>query len=419
MSVDAYQLFDPLSEAEYQALKESIRERGILVPVELDDCGNILDGHHRIKAWGELKSDGLSLPDYPRIIRKFQDDAEKRNHIRTLNIVRRHLTTAQMIPYWEDMRKDGMTYQAIADASGVSQPTIINAVAKFLATQPEHITGKDGKKYPPKRKRAEKVPQLSIFANTQQQEEQAKEAATKIEKGTNGKVLDTKRAARVAREQESERKRVDAEEQEWTTPDLQILIGDFREIAKQIPDSSIDLIFTDPPYPEEYLPLWSDLSSVAARILKPGKLLIAYSGQLYLPEVMARLVENLEYVWLGSLHLRGPHNEVHIKKVHNHSKPLLFYSKDAYTPEIWFSDTYYSEGKDKEYHEWQQAEGAALYYIEALTKPGGKVFEPFLGGGTTASAAVKLRRSFIGCDIDKLCVLNTVERLNNDEAKHL
>src|SRR5688500_5609548 len=48
---------DPSPE-EYRELKEDIREHGVLVPVEKDEHGNVLDGHQRLRAWGELRAEG-------------------------------------------------------------------------------------------------------------------------------------------------------------------------------------------------------------------------------------------------------------------------------------------------------------------------------------------------------------------------
>jgi hypothetical protein len=45
-----------------------------------------------------------------------------------------------------------------------------------------------------------------------------------------------------------------------------------------IPDSSIDLIFTDPLYRREYLPLYANLAEVADRVLKVGGSLVTYIG---------------------------------------------------------------------------------------------------------------------------------------------
>lgn len=41
--------------------------------------------------------------------------------------------------------------------------------------------------------------------------------------------------------------------------DITLLKGDFREHSKTIPNYSIDLIFTDPPYAAEHIPLYRDL----------------------------------------------------------------------------------------------------------------------------------------------------------------
>jgi hypothetical protein len=43
-----YQLLPDLTEAEYSALKAHIATWGIQVPVDRDEHGNTLDGHHRV-----------------------------------------------------------------------------------------------------------------------------------------------------------------------------------------------------------------------------------------------------------------------------------------------------------------------------------------------------------------------------------
>ena len=51
---------------------------------------------------------------------------------------------------------------------------------------------------------------------------------------------------------------------------ITLLEGDFREQSKTIPDDSIDLIFTDPPYTAEYIPLYSDLAVIGHNALREG-----------------------------------------------------------------------------------------------------------------------------------------------------
>ncbi len=73
-----------------------------------------------------------------------------------------------------------------------------------------------------------------------------------------------------------------------------------------------------------------------------------------------------------------------------------------------------AEGRgDKEAtgHPWRQAEGPFRDLVSMLTFPGELVVDPFVGQGTTASAAVAEGRRFVGCDLDPAAVSLTVERL--------
>lgn len=143
-----YQLFDDLDEKSYQSLKESIIEKGVLVPVEYDELGEILDGHHRIKVCKEL-----GITDWPRFVRSGMTEEEKLNHARVLNLARRHLTKEQREKVWLELRKSGMTLQAIADADGTaSTKTIQRTLSNDKVETPTKTKGKDGKKRPTKYK---------------------------------------------------------------------------------------------------------------------------------------------------------------------------------------------------------------------------------------------------------------------------
>ena len=66
-----------------------------------------------------------------------------------------------------------------------------------------------------------------------------------------------------------------------------LIYGDFIEQSqKEIPDNSIDLIFTDPPYGKEYLPLYQELAKLAVRVLKPGGSLVFFVGHIILDQVI-------------------------------------------------------------------------------------------------------------------------------------
>lgn len=86
-----YQLLPDLPADDYERLKADIAERGVLVAVELDEHGNVLDGHHRVRIATEL---GV---DYPTVVRSGLAEHEKRLHAVALNLARRHLTDAQKV----------------------------------------------------------------------------------------------------------------------------------------------------------------------------------------------------------------------------------------------------------------------------------------------------------------------------------
>ena len=85
-----YQVMPELTPEEYAELKADIAERGVMVPIEYDELGNVLDGYHRLRICEEL-----GIKDYPRVIRAGMSEAEKLTHARKLNMARRHLTQEQ------------------------------------------------------------------------------------------------------------------------------------------------------------------------------------------------------------------------------------------------------------------------------------------------------------------------------------
>jgi N6-adenosine-specific RNA methylase IME4 len=114
-------------------LKADIQRRGVLVPIELDEHGMVLDGHHRLAAYRELKTEGHSLPDYPVIVRTGLSEAAKRAHVRMLNIARRSLTATQRRKLVAQQLQDTPTRsdRAVAHDFRVS-PTTVAMVRRRL-----------------------------------------------------------------------------------------------------------------------------------------------------------------------------------------------------------------------------------------------------------------------------------------------
>jgi len=225
--------------------------------------------------------------------------------------------------------------------------------------------------------------------------------------------LSRQRLLRIWREEQAERRR--QEPVRISEPGAPLVIpGDFRVVLTEevIPDSTVDAIITDPPYPREYIELFDDLSRFAARVLKPSGLLVAMCGQSYLFEYLGSLSTQLAYRWTAAYITQGPRTRVHAAHVGTGWKPLLlFQRRDARNVPFLLDDLFDSRGDDKRFHHWGQSESGMAAIVERLSSPGALVVDPFLGGGTTAVVCRDLERRFIGCDIDKAAVNVTQERL--------
>lgn len=192
---------------------------------------------------------------------------------------------------------------------------------------------------------------------------------------------------------------------------IEIHHGDFREVCQGIEANSIDLIFTDPPYSKEHLPLYADLAQVGNYVLRPGGLCLSYSGHVFFPQVLNSMNEHLTYAWVCTIRHSGGNLRFRNLHIYNTWKPIIMFYKPPLDPWWeWFDDST-TGGKEKTEHKWQQAIAEAEYYIGRLCPPGGTVLDPFLGGGTTAIAAKNLGYQFIGCDVDADAVAVTLERL--------
>lgn len=376
VAVSDYQVMPPLSAEQYAALREDIAAHGIRVPVDVDEDGAVLDGHHRAAIAAEL---GI---DPPRRVVPGLTDEQKRAHAFAVNLHRRQLGPVS----W------AAAFAALAATRGVElgRSGRHNEKAATVAALAEEV----GVPARTARRRLRLAEELRGHPDL----------ATKVD---TGELVSAK-----ARGEVWKRHRAAATEPEPLPagdPRIDVRHGDMHEVLADIEPGSVALIFTDPPYPAEFLPLYSDLAKLAAGWLRPGSRLVAYSGQAHLHEAMTRLNEHLRFQWVAcSLHGGGSSRMWH-PKVHCSWKPLLIYGTSA--PSAFFGSDVLTGHREKRYHPWQQALAEARYVIEALTEPDDLVLDPFTGSGTTAAACQATGRRFLGCDTDAAAVRTARERL--------
>lgn len=158
MEILAEPVLPTLPEKEYEALKESIRERGVLVPIMVAAEARvvdgrehvrafIVDGHERYRACRELK-----IPPAPLRVLDPMTTAERRELAIRLNAERRHLSKPDRDRLLEQYIKAAphKGTREIADACKVSQSKAARSKARLLATESIDsvpVVGRNGKVY--------------------------------------------------------------------------------------------------------------------------------------------------------------------------------------------------------------------------------------------------------------------------------
>lgn len=237
----------------------------------------------------------------------------------------------------------------------------------------------------------------------------------KLDKADRKKVIDAakqgiKQTAAAIKKIRREKREAEREEKKQVALVMhpaggEILTGDMGLLYEKLEDDSVDLFFTDPPYHDEHTALFGRLGELAQAKLKPGGLLLCYSGQMFIPRVLVELVAHLDYWWLFALKHSGGHIQIWNRKLWNDWKPVLVFAKrpipsSPVDRDEWVQDFVQGGGTDKKFHDWGQDAREATYWIEKLTPVGGLVVDPFCGGGAIPAACKATGRRWLATELD-------------------
>lgn len=393
----AAELFPMLDDEAAQALADDIKERGLAEPGWLMPDGTLLDGRNRQRAC-ELAGVEMRWKVY--------GDDDPIGFVLSLNLQRRHLTIGQkaavgveVLPLYEAQAKVRM-------ADGGRQSTRqLQEVDEGWAELPTLQNVKKEKQ----RARDEAAAAVGVsgkaIAQGKRVATQAPDLWDKVKAGTlalDAAEKQTKRRLAQQEEQAAREIKVAAVSVDAEGPNWRLLAGDFRERLIELPAGSVDLILTDPPYPAEFLPLYSDLSRLAERVLTDDGICIVMTGKIALPEVISRLGEHLNYGWVYALPLPGSNSRIMGRHVLQCWKPLLAFSKNAWPSGRidWHPDMLDPAKRAKDAYRWQQDPDPTKMLINDLCPAGGTVLDPFTGTGAFGAGALQLGRRFIGCEMD-------------------
>lgn len=395
-------LIPPLTPDEYAQLEANCLADGIRDPLVVWQ-GVLIDGHNRLAI---AEKHGL---DYTVVEKEFEDE----NHVKIWMIRnqkgRRNLTDGWKYMLAETEKTIQMEIGAAVRKATEGRPKQAESVdenqEKLLSTidnsfQPEQVEK-------PKHN-TQKIIAESLGWSTgkvamadrvfKSEKPEIKAAVLSGEKSINEayKEIKIEEKKEVVK---AERERL-AEIGKTKKIDVDFRHGDFENVFSDIPDASVDCIITDPPYPYEFIEVWTKLSRFAKRVLKPNGFCITYSGQLHLPEVIARMQSELEYYWTFAVYHEGQTQIVNGVNLMCRWKPVLIFQNGKKKLQNTFQDYFISEQREKNAHEWQQSKSGVAYLIEMFTREGDLICEPFAGGGTTIKAALEKGRSVIAAEID-------------------
>ena len=215
---------------------------------------------------------------------------------------------------------------------------------------------------------------------------------------------------------------------------MKLILGDCLDEMKRMPDKSVDLVLTDPPYgttackwdsviPIE--PMWEQLK----RIIKSNGAIALFGSEPFSSTLRMSNIKNYKYDWIW--HKRTSANVALAKyqplKTH---EIISIFNKTYYPimrkgkmrmkggkvsggeangslkPLYYKSDTYYPTSvldikSERGLHPTQKPVALMEYLIKTYTNEGETVLDFTMGSGTTGVACVNTNRDFIGIELNE------------------
>ena len=218
-----------------------------------------------------------------------------------------------------------------------------------------------------------------------------------------------------------------------------LLNGDCLELIKKIPDNSVDLIVTDPPYkcisggkPHLKNQPSGILSKNDGKIFKHNNILAEdYFGELY------RVLKEDTHCYIMTNTLNIENFLTTARDVGFGLHNILIWKKNNATPNRWYMKNceyilFFRKGKAKtinnvgtkqvievdniignKVHPTEKPTELMKILIENSSNEGDIVLDPFMGSGSTGIAALNSSRNFIGFELDEEYFGIAKERIEN------
>jgi DNA modification methylase len=405
-----YQVLPELDAEEFRALKEDIAERGVLVPVSVDEDGYIIDGYHRMKAVEEL-----DISDPPVKVRDGLTRQEKRSLAYRLNMQRRQIDTEskkslikkrlnELIDSDVDKSDEQIAEELACTQQRVSQvrKTVVNEKISDGGNNTNVCDFTTVSDYATSEQKDRIVKDLLV----ENPEKSDRAIANQI--GVSHPTVSKKRSSLTER----------------FVP--QLLNTDTKALLPQIPENTFDLILTDPPYGVDFsgnrydtaqqdgldgdadTALICGVASELSRILKPDRHCYVCCRWDVTPDVIPAYRAAFDsvdtaIVWdkdkgghgMGDLNDWAPRHEL-ILKCSNGSRELM---SDTRPPNVIRQQDVRFTDEEKS-HPTQKPVELFKKIIRSSADDKEVVFDPFGGVHTTAAAALETGRVCVSVEVD-------------------
>jgi site-specific DNA-methyltransferase (adenine-specific) len=211
-----------------------------------------------------------------------------------------------------------------------------------------------------------------------------------------------------------------------------IYLGDAHELLRQIPDGTVDLVVTDPPFAiefraartnyhrtgsrvvegyrevaaEDYLAFTKEWMEQVFRVLCPTGSLYVFSGWNRLRDVLQALdeagfttINHLIWKYQFGVYTRKKYvtSHYHILFAAKDPKKYFFSKAEHYPEDVWVINREYWTGRRKTPTKLPLA--LVKKILSFSSREGDLVLDPFLGSGTVAAAAKEMGRHYLGFEI--------------------
>lgn len=221
--------------------------------------------------------------------------------------------------------------------------------------------------------------------------------------------------------------------------DIQLYNGDCLEVMKNIPDGSVDLVLTDPPYGTTackwdniipFEPMWEQLN----RIIKSNGAICLFGSEPFSSALRMSNIKNFKYDWIWEKE-QGANFMLCKYQPYKVHEIVSVFSKEKhnYFPQMTDGKPYisgkgqsgqitgnrpkvqkknegkryprsiqrFNTGKNKSTHPTQKPVALLEYLIKTYTNEGETVLDFTMGSGSTGVACIDTNRNFIGIELDK------------------